>query len=488
MRKTKSSVIIGIDVGTTSVKVLAADQNGKEYKKAESTYSINQPEVGFREQNPDVLLKKTEKTILKVLSDLKQPVAGFCFSAAMHSIIAIDKNGNPVTEAIIWADVRSTSLAKKLRESRGEEIYKFTGAPIHAMLPLCKIAWLRDNQPDIFTQAYKFISIKEYFVYRWFKEFFIDYSMASATGMFNIEKLNWMPQALDFAGITEERLSKPVPTTFILKCSNELAQKFNIPVDTPFVMGASDGCLANLNASGLNSKEATLTLGTSGAIRITVQKFKHDPQMRVFNYILTEKYRIIGGPTNNGGIILDWLLEKFYPDLSNPVEVLVKAAKISPGAEGLICVPYFYGERAPEWDENMAGIFFGVQSHHSRDHFARAALEGIIFNLVSIAQGVQAASGRSPEAIWADGGLTRSEFIVQMISDIFNLPVYLVESSHGADRGAILLGAYALGLNNSLERTSQNPKRITFQPNKERYQIYQANYNFFEKARKAPFS
>lgn len=472
-------IIIGVDMGSTSVKVLAANLKGEEYYASEGTYSIIETNIGYREQDSGILLKTTEDTISEVLKNIENPVRAFSFSSAMHSIIGISADGQPITPAIIWADKRSVSYAQELRQSeKGINIYKRTGAPIHAMLPLCKIAWIRDNQPDVFKNVYKFFSIKEYFFYKWFGIDVIDYSLASATGLFDINTLQWDDEALQFAGINSDHLSKPVPTTYVVKASPYVAQKFNIPVDTPFVVGASDGCLANLNASGLTDKEATLTLGTSGAIRVTVDQYKPDSKMRVFNYILTEKYRIIGGPTNNGGIVLDWLLEKFYPDFSSYEEILERIKAIPSGSEGLICVPYFYGERAPIWNEQETGRFYGVQSHHNRDHFARAALEGVIFNLLSISKGLESATFTRIEAIWADGGLTRSDFIVQLISDIFNLPVYLSASSHGADRGAVLLGAYALGFIDSLN-IRPNRQKI-FYPDVECSLMLHKNYKQFE--------
>ncbi len=483
MMNSMKTIILGIDVGTTGVKVVGANSRGEAYEFSEETYDIVEPQVGFREQDPELLFDKVQKAIKQVAMACSKPVTGVCFSTAMHSILAVDAQGLPLTSAIIWADIRSTPYAQKLRSNQGKNIYYQTGAPIHAMLPLCKIAWLRDHQPEVFHKTYKFISLKEYFFFKWFGTYLIDYSIASATGLFHNELLTWIPEALAFAGIAEDKLSKPVPTTFVVKGLSEAsAAALGLSQNTPFVMGASDGCLANLNASGLSNREATLTLGTSGAIRISAHGFHPDPNMRVFSYLLTEEYRVMGGPTNNGGIILEWLLEKLFPDLSSPGQIMKIAAEVPAGAEGLVCVPYIYGERAPAWRESEVGTFHGVQSHHSRDHFARAALEGIIFNLFSIGKGLQTDTQRL-EAIWADGGLTRSSWLVQVIADVFNLKVYLSDGSHGVARGAVLLGAFALGLVESLDAHTSDHKKEVFQPDPERHQLYQKNYAVFEKLR-----
>lgn len=472
--------ILGVDIGTTSVKVLAATPQGETIATSEKEYLLYEPQPGFKEQDPTELLAAVELSIKNTVEQLpdNQHIEALAFSSAMHSVIGMDAEGSPVTNAIIWADKRSNAYAEKLRNSEvGRQIYKHTGAPIHAMLPLCKIAWLRDHMPDTFARIDKFISIKEFLFYKWFNTYVVDHSIASATGFFNTRTLHWDQQALTYAGIHADRLSSPVPTTHILKASAALAHKFGIPPETPFVIGASDGCLANLNASGLDAQAATLTLGTSGAIRITVDKFDHDPQMRVFNYILTDRYRVIGGPTNNGGNVLEWVMDKLYPDLSDYDEVLEKIKAVPAGADGLICAPYFNGERAPLWDVRVAGEFYGVQGYHSRDHFGRAAIEGVIFNLFNISQGLQAAALTEIKYIQADGGMTKSDLIVQIIADVFNLPVYLSDSSHGTDRGAVLLGAYALKLIDSLDTKASNDK--TFHPDAQSYEVLQKNYQEF---------
>lgn len=478
-------IIIGLDVGTTGVKVLAANPYGDTIAVAENTYTLSEPEQGYREQDPDEILQMTEKTLQEVLDQLDKPVAAICFGAAMHSLIAVDKQGKPLTKAIIWADVRSAAYAKSLRGTPlGKQIYEASGAPIHAMLPLCKIAWLRDHQPDIFRKAHKFISIKEYCIAQWCGQYVVDYAIAGASGLWNKTTMQWNEQALDWAKINRIQLSDLVAPTYPLGSPHfkSFSHK-NIKDDTSLVIGASDGCLANLNASGLNEEEATLTLGTSGAIRITAKNTMPDPAMRIFDYHLTKQYHVIGGPTNNGGIVLDWLKQKLYPDISDTSLILQKAQVIAPGAEGLVCVPYFFGERAPLWREDVSGQFRGVQSHHNRDHFARAALEGVVFNLYGIAEALQSASSSIIRGLWTDGGMTRSTFISQLIADVFYLPVYHSASTHGVARGAVLLGAYALKTINVEQVTSE--KKQVFLPDPASHQLLSNAYEGFATLRDA---
>ncbi len=474
-------LMLGIDVGTTSVKVLAADIEGKNICAEDNSYSLHQSQDGYREQNPQEIRAAVHQTVKAVISQLSQPIAGVSFSTAMHSLLAVDETGSAITPMLIWADTRSQKYAEELRGTDlGNSIYQKGGAPIHAMLPLCKIAWLRDHQSDTFQRAHKFLSFKEWLLYQWFGEYVIDYSMATATGLFHQEDLDWNRDALAFASIDVQQLSQPVPTTYVLRgLSNKIVEDTNLPEDAPVVVGASDGCLANLYASGLNPKEATLSLGTSGAIRLISQKALPDEQMRIFNYLLTEDHHVLGGPTNNGGIILNWLHQNLYHGKCSYEEVLTKAAQIEPGADSLVCLPYFHGERAPFWNERIQGGYFGVDSDHTVDHFARAALEGVVYNMYSIGQGLEDAAG-SFDVIWADGGVIRSDFMVQLIADVFNKPVYVAESHHGVAEGAIMLGSYALGLVNSLEEVVKNTeKKREFTPNPALRSVYQEQYERF---------
>lgn len=480
-------IMLGIDVGTTSVKVLAADIEGKNICAEDASYPLHQPQAGYREQDPQEILEAVHKTVKAVLNQLDQAIAGVSFSTAMHSLLAVDEAGKPITPMLTWADTRSQKYAEELRNTPlGDKIYQRGGAPIHAMLPLCKIAWLRDHESEIFQRVHKFLSFKEWLLYQWFGKYVVDYSIATATGLFHQETLDWNEDALSFAGIDAEQLSKPVPTTHVLEgLTKEAAEATGLSKNTPVVIGASDGCLANLYASGMNSREATLSLGTSGAIRLISKDTTPDEQMRIFNYLLTEKYHVLGGPTNNGGIILRWLQKNLYDEHCSPEDILAKAAKVEAGADKLVCLPYFHGERAPFWDARMAGGFFGVDDEHTLDCFARAALEGVVYNMYSIGQGLEDAAGGF-DAIWADGGLTRSDFIVQMIADVFDKIVYVAESHHGVAEGAIMLGSVALGLVDSLEEVVKNTeKEKEFTPNSELRSVYQEQYERFRQWGKA---
>ena len=319
----------------------------------------------------------------------------------------------------------------------------------------------------------------------------MDYSIASATGLFDIYDLAWNKNSLEVAGINEDKLSMPVPPTQIFKGMNkEYAYLMGIDVDTAFVIGASDGCLANLGANAIKSGDAAVTIGTSGAIRIIADKPKNDESERIFSYILTEDHFVLGGPVNNGGIIFRWFRDNFSQierataeSLGiDTYELLTKeASKVTAGANGLIFLPYLLGERAPHWDANSKGVFFGINITHKREHFLRALLEGVIFGVYSVGKALEETTGNI-DTIYATGGFVRSELWVQMLSDVFNKKVVVAESYESSCLGAVVIGMKAIGLINNIEEVEKLvPIAQTFTPNIENHEVYMKTFEIYER-------
>jgi gluconokinase len=487
--------IIGVDIGTTSTKAIAFNLEGDMISRKNIGYPLLNSEPTYSEQDPEEIFQAVLNSIKGVVeesSKLGHVLQGIGFSSAMHSVIAVDKDGKPLTNCIIWADLRSKEYAEKIKCSdEGHEVYMRTGTPIHPMSPLCKLAWMKDNIKDIFEKAHKFISIKEYVFYKLFGQYVVDYSIASATGLFDIYDLKWNSQALKLAGVTEERLSTPVPTTHIVKGMNrEYADHMEIDINTPFIVGASDGCLANLGINAIKPGDAAVTIGTSGAVRVISDKPQNDYKERIFSYILTENHYVLGGPVNNGGIVLRWFRDNFSPLEKqeahekgvDPYDLLMeKAADIQPGAEGLLFLPYLLGERAPNWDANSKGVFFGINIKHSREHFLRALLEGIIYGLYSVGKALEETTGKI-DTIYATGGFARSELWVQILADVFNKKVKIAESYESSCLGAAVLTMKALGIISRIEEVEKLvPISRTFEPNIKNHNIYMKNFEIFER-------
>ncbi len=478
--------MIGVDIGTTNTKAIAFSATGELLGSADSSYTASSQKPGWHELDPDKLLS----AVVDALKELAQKVSfgqglrGISFSCAMHSLIAVDKDGKPMTPAMTWADLRSQAYATVLKGSEaGKRIYRRTGTPIYAMSPLCKLLWLKEHRPAIFHSAARFIGIKEYIWEKLFGQYRIDHSIASATGLFDIYTFDWYPESLEMAGITAERLSRPVPSTYSESSLPDFGRLLGTVSGLPFIIGGSDGCLANLGSQAVRAGETALTIGTSGAVRMTTPRPEYDPKERIFNYILTERLYVSGGATNNGGGALQWYMENFLDKgagaAKDPGALLEQAATVAPGSEGLVFLPYLQGERAPIWDAEAKGVFFGIRSAHQQRHFLRAVVEGISFSLFQVGASLEETIG--PIAcIYASGGFIRSKFWLQMIADIFNKEVRVTGAADASATGAALMGMYAEKMIGSLEEAGKLIRVVeNYVPDMERHRIYQGRFSVF---------
>lgn len=459
--------MLGIDIGTTSTKAVLFSEQGEVIQQENIGYPLYTPDISTAEQDPEEIFTAVTSAITKIMKQHSHKKLSFVsFSSAMHSLIAIDKNDEPLTPCITWADNRSEAWAHKIKdELNGHEVYKRTGTPIHPMSPLSKITWIVNDRPEIATKAKKYIGIKEYIFKKFFNQYVVDYSLASAMGMMNLKKLDWDGEALVIAGITRDQLSRLVPTTEIFtNCNPELAKQMGIDPQTPFVIGASDGVLSNLGVNAIGKGEIAVTIGTSGAIRTIIDQPQTDEKGRIFCYALTDKHWVIGGPVNNGGMVLRWIRDEFAASEVetakrlgiDPYDVLTKIAeRVRPGSDGLLFHPFLAGERAPLWNPDVRGSFFGLTLSHKKEHMIRAALEGVIFNLYTVFLALIECMEGPVTRIQATGGFARSDVWRQMMSDIFDLEVVVPESYESSCLGACILGLYATGKINSFEVVSE---------------------------------
>ncbi|UTE78164.1 gluconokinase [Rossellomorea sp. KS-H15a] len=460
-----SEFMIGVDIGTTSTKAVLFNKEGKAIERHGIEYPLHTPTPGTAEQDPEEIFQAVLKCVKEVASSTNETISFVSFSSAMHSLILVDENDQPLTPSITWADNRSAAWAEKIKiEMNGMEIYRRTGTPIHPMSPLVKLAWLKDEKPELLGKAAKFISIKEFVFHRLFGKYVVDYSIASATGMFHLENLAWDEEAMKVAGVSKDQLSTPVSTTeSLVGLKSEYTEMLGLPADTPFVVGASDGVLSNLGVNAIEPGVVAVTIGTSGAIRAVTDRPVTDPKGRIFCYALTDKHWVIGGPVNNGGMIFRWVRDELASGEvevakrlgKDPYEVLTDiAAKVEPGSEGLLFHPYMAGERAPLWNAKARGSFFGLGMHHKKEHMIRAVLEGIVMNLYSVLLALEELIG-TPKRVQATGGFARSELWRQMLADVFDQEVEVPESFESSCLGAVVLGMYGSEMIDSLEAVSE---------------------------------
>ena len=446
---------LGVDIGTTSVKAVAFSTGGSVLNRQQVFYSMLHPEPDRSELDPEEVVRAVCGCINRAVEALLPSVPSMiAFSSAMHSLMAVDEAGWPLTGCMIWADNRAGAIAEQLRNSeRGQVFYQATGVPIHAMTPLCKLLWLREEQPDIFQGAHKFIGIKEYVFKRLFGELVVDTSIASATGLLDSRTLEWRPEILDFLAITPSRLSRVVSPGYTLYYDREgmdPAVRLILPIGTPVIAGSSDGASANLATGATGNHILAITIGTSGAVRMVVHGVHTDERMRTFCYHVRDNCYIVGGASNNGAVVIQWLKEALLQTEEDFIQLFALAATVKPGSEGLLFIPYILGERAPVWNSKAKGLYFGLGIGHTKAHLIRAAMEGVIYCLYSI--GKVLAENKEIRELHATGGFARSPLWLQMVADVFKTKVLVFGEDESSALGAVVIGLEASGRPFSFEK------------------------------------
>ncbi|HVJ47886.1 gluconokinase [Desulfitobacterium sp.] len=488
--------ILSVDVGTSSVKATIFNDQAELMAEQSCGYPLVQPQPGWVEQDPHDVLQAFERAIQNVLAQTNHKPQIIVLSTAMHALMGLDDHEQPLTRFLTWADQRAEELARKLRATpEGLEIYQRTGTPIHAMSPLLKLAWFRESQPELFTQAKLWVDLKAYLLHELVGEWVIDESLASATGLFNLKTRAWDEQALTWCGVNQTQLPRLVKTTDCVGIiPADLAQRLGTPENTKVIAGASDGALANLGVGAVVPGSLALSIGTSGAARQVVKQPQLDPEGRLFCYVVDDEHYIIGGPINNGGIVLRWLEFLFGPGQREGQELASdqaqshmfyetlnkEAAAIAPGSEGLFCLPYLTGERAPLWREDVSGSFWGLRLTHTRGHLMRAVLEGISYQLNSVVKLLEELAGPARE-IRATGGFTQSKVWTEILTDILGNPLGIPKYTQGTALGGAFLAWSALGQLESLEQCAELvPVAQIMEPNAARKERYQKGYALFQ--------
>lgn len=464
----EKSLYIGIDIGTTATKAVCFDKHGTVIKQISHSYSMYHPKPDWSIQNPAEILETVLACIKEITIDIQPQFISF--SSAMQSIIAIDENGKPITDAVLWADNRAAGIAENIKNSeKGDHFYQKTGIPIHPFSPMTKIAWLKEFDSNIFSSTYKFISIKEYVWHHLTGEYSTDSSMASGTGLLNIHTLKWDNEILEFLKIKPQQLSEIYEVTHTCK---------GILDNFLYVIGGGDGALANFGTGAMNKGFMALTIGTSGAVRLPIDQPFLDEQMRTQCYHLHKSQYLTLGAVNNGAIVLQWLKETILKTTASYEILCEEAEKIPAGSEGLLFVPYLLGERAPIWDASAQGTLLGMQITHTQAHLVRATLEGILFGLFQITEILLPDPEKRKETtIMASGGFGKSEFWLQIVADIFQMKVETSQTIEGSAWGAVLIGLDATGI------AVENQHKIgkTYLPNLANEKVYTDSFTKFKK-------
>ena len=478
------SYFAGVDIGTTHTKIIVFDhrlqtvfQHRRGYTKSGSA-RMHAPEVLHLVRT----LITEAITALSLQQDAELTIA---FSSAMHSLLLVNETGDPLSECYTWADNSAQPVLQHLLAlPETASLFPETGTPLHPMSPFCKLAWLHRSAPESLQEAAICCGIKEFVWYHLTGAWETDHSIASATGLFSLHQRTWSATALQLAGISSHKLPLPVPVTHRREGDPSI---HGLPLQKiSWVIGGSDGCLAQLGSNALAPGEAALTIGTSGAIRTASRNAWVDPNRELFTYILDDDYYVHGGAVNNGGIVLQWWNDKIIQGGHAPASELLKdfidsAAAAPPGSGGIVCLPRFGGERSPVWDATATGIFAGISLEHGQAEMKRSILEGICFSFRQLLEKLEAAAG-PVHTIHASGGFTASSFWVQLMADILDREMVVPEK----ETDASALGAIAIALRSRSRVVDYADFHARFHPQLKRYKpdaqtlhAYDDNYRKF---------
>ena len=483
---------LGIDLGTGSCKSIIIDAQGRLFGFGVGSYGKYENTGQWEEQDPQELLSGMIQSVRAAIQDAGvNPSAcqALSIGGAYHSLIAVDKADRPLTGVVTWVDNRAMKQAQAMRDAgRATELYQQTGCPVHGMYPLYKLIWLREERPELFKQAAHFISAKEYVTRQLTGEYLVDIGIAAGTALLNTRTFEWNAASMELARISPNQLSSLASPRQVIKGLNpELAMKMGIPKNTPFVLGSADAVNSSLGAGAVLPGQATCMIGTSGALRIIASRPMLDGQARSWCYVIDEKHWLVGGAINNGGLALTWLRDALNQVLQSQTkdarisfdDLVASALQISPGADGLICLPFFAGERSPYWNMNARGVFFGLTLHHDARHMARALMEGVAYRLRSI-RDVLNELGADVTEIRASGGFTHSDLWPQIIASILNHDLVIPASGETSSLGAAFWALLGSGVVERLEDLCPLvPVTSTFYPESRESHLYDSLYQIY---------
>jgi gluconokinase len=495
--RSKEEFFIGVDIGTTGCRVSVFDGTGGLHSTATAEYPLSIPQPGWAEQDPELIFSTFQSTLTQALdrfSGEPKAIRVLAFSSVFHSLIPVSPTGEILNPMLIWADSRAQTQIEKIpKEMDLRGLYERTGCPLHPMYPFAKLLWFKEERPEIFAAAEKFISIKEYIVHRLTGKYVVDRSIASGTGCFNMADGTWDEEALRFIGLANGKLSEIKPTTYIVPGWS--SERLGLPQGVSLVLGAGDGVLSTLGAGAIEAGQYTAMIGTSGAVRLPSAKPLTDWETKNWCYALTDDLWVIGGAISNGGLALRWARDKFARTEQYVAEklgldtydVLARYAEQKPpGSDGLILLPFFAGERSPHYNANARGVLFGLNLNHGLRHLMRATFEGILYSMYDVFCSLQKVSTAPPGSaieVRASGSFTRSPFWIQMMADVFGHPITLPGDPEGAVFGAAvmgMLGVGAIGTLSEIKEMTGKPKAI-YLPDKKNHVLYRRLFSIYER-------
>ncbi|QLE62880.1 Xylose kinase [Furfurilactobacillus rossiae] len=441
------SYVLGIDLGTSAVKVSAVNQEGVIVAQQSFDYPLNQPHPGYSEQNPEDWVSGTTVAIVNlILKDHLKPedIEGISYSGQMHGLVLLDENHQILRPAILWNDTRAAKQRHEITDVLGDRFETITKNQPLEGFTLPKLLWVKENEPEIYKQIATVLLPKDYVRFRMTGKLAIDYSDATGTVMLDVNEGTWSKEILDSLNIDID-LCPPLinSTDFVGNITSSYASFSGLSTSTKVFGGAADNAAGAIGAGIVDDKQVMVSIGTSGVVLKTEPKTSNYRGVLQFeDHGITDQYYSMG-VTLAAGYSLCWFKRTFLPDHSFD-ELTSLAAERPIGANGLIFTPYIVGERAPYADADIRGSFIGVDGVQTQGDFIRSVLEGITYSFKDILQ-IYQNNHRTFSQVVSIGGGAKSSFWLQLQADIFNAPVTSLVNEQGPGLGAAMIAAMGLG-------------------------------------------
>lgn len=478
--------VIGIDLGTSAVKVLLMNQGGEICLEVSREYPLIQEKSGYSEQDPREWVDQTTMALRELVNQLDEDsncIEGISFSGQMHGLVLLDHENNLLRNAILWNDTRTTAQCQEIYNTVGKErLLEITKNVALEGFTLPKLLWVKKHEPEIYQKAAVFMLPKDYLRYAMTGQIHSEYSDAAGTLMLNVAEKRWSEEICELMGI-DPKLCPPLVAShqFVGTITEDFSKRTGLaPTTRVFAGGADNACGAI--GSGILSDGVTLcSIGTSGVVLSYEERSDRDFNGRVhyFNHG-EEKAFYTMGVTLAAGYSLSWFKNTFAP--GETYETLLKGLGDVPiGANGLLFTPYLVGERTPHADAVIRASFIGIQASHKRIDFARAVIEGITFSLNETIE-IFRERGKAIDTVISIGGGAQNDIWLQIQADIFNAAIVRLSSEQGPAVGAAMLAAWGCGWYESLQQCAKVfiTSSKTFQPIPENVEKYKEIYGLYK--------
>lgn len=470
---------IGLDLGTSGIKGVVFDNKGNVISSHLEEYNIISPKNGYAEEDPNVWMEKTILVLKKISSlDIASSIKGIGISGQMHGLVLLDEEDKVLRNSIIWCDNRTDNEKEYLeKELNNEYIKTITGNVAMAPFTLCKLLWVKNNEPKIFNKIAKVMLPKDYINYMLTKSFTTEYSDASGMQMLDINKKEFSKELLDKLEIDIKILPRLIKSYEISGYLTDEIEQLTGLKNVYVVGGAGDQACGALGNGIIKSSDASIVLGSSGVVYSPIDDLFISKNGEIQTFITTDdnKYHVMG-VTNGCGTSLKWLRDNITNISYDAMMLLAEESNV--GANGVIYLPYLMGERTPILDSKATGLFIGIRNNTEKKDIIRAVIEGVGY---SIKDCFNLIPGKKDKILISGGG-AKSKLYREIIASMIDNDVVQIKQDEGPSLGAAILAMVANKEYKSLEHAVDKIIKIDniTKPNKAWVKYYNEKYKIYK--------